>query len=213
MNWFVENISTALGKKLLMAVTGLGFVGFIFVHLAGNLSFYFGKEAFLTYVETLHKMDPIIVVVELLLLLLAIIHVSTGTVLFFQNWRARSTRYAVNKSAGGRTIGSRTMPYTGFLILLFVILHLSQFHFIDRTQMTPYDAAVNTFNSIWFSLIYIAAVILVGIHIRHGFWSLFQSLGLNNQKYMPLIRTLGILFAVAVAVGFAFVPVYIRAVT
>lgn len=213
MNWFVENISTALGKKLLMAVTGLGFVGFIFVHLAGNLSFYFGKEAFLTYVETLHKMDPIIVVVELLLLLLAIIHVTTGTVLFFQNLQARGSRYAVNKTAGGRTIGSRTMPYTGFLILLFVILHLSQFHFIDRAQMTPYDAAVNTFNNIWFSLIYIAAVILVGIHIRHGFWSLFQSLGQNHEKYMPLIRTLGIAFAVAVAVGFAFVPIYIRAVT
>ncbi|MFO7929839.1 MAG: succinate dehydrogenase cytochrome b subunit [Desulfosalsimonas sp.] len=213
MNWFVENISTALGKKLLMAVTGLGFVGFIFVHLAGNLSFYFGKEAFLTYVETLHKLDPVIVVVELLLLLLAIIHVTTGAVLFFQNLRARSTRYAVNKTAGGRTIGSLTMPYTGFLILLFVILHLSQFHFIDRAQMTPYDAAVNTFSNIWFSLIYIAAVILVGIHIRHGFWSLFQSLGLNHEKYMPLIRTLGIAFAVAVAVGFAFVPIYIRAVT
>ncbi len=213
MNWFVENISTALGKKLLMAVTGLGFVGFIFVHLAGNLSFYFGKEAFLTYVETLHKLDPVIVVVELLLLLLAIIHVTTGAVLFFQNLRARSTRYAVNKTAGGRTIGSITMPYTGFLILLFVILHLSQFHFIDRAQMTPYDAAVNTFSNIWFSLIYIAAVILVGIHIRHGFWSLFQSLGLNHEKYMPLIRTLGIAFAVAVAVGFAFVPIYIRAVT
>ncbi|MFP4158810.1 MAG: succinate dehydrogenase cytochrome b subunit [Desulfobacterales bacterium] len=213
MNWFVENISTAVGKKLLMAVTGLGFLGFIFAHLAGNLSFYFGKEAFLKYVETLHKIEPVIVVVEFLLLLVAIIHVTIGTVLFFQNWRARSTRYAVNKTAGGRTIGSRTMPYTGFLILLFVILHLSQFHFIDRAQMTPYDAAVNTFNSIWFSLIYIAAVILVGIHIRHGFWSLFQSLGLNHEKYMPLIRTLGIAFAVAVAVGFAFVPIYIRAVT
>ncbi|MFP4194665.1 MAG: succinate dehydrogenase cytochrome b subunit [Desulfobacterales bacterium] len=213
MNWFVENISTAIGKKLLMAVTGLGFVGFIFVHLAGNLSFYFGKDAFLRYVETLHKLDPIIFVAELVLLGLAVIHVSTGTVLFFQNWRARSTRYAVNKTAGGRTIGSRTMPYTGFLILLFLILHLFQFHFIDRSQMTPYDAAVNTFGNIGFALVYIVAVILVAIHIRHGFWSLFQSLGLNHEKYMPLIRTVGILFAVAIAVGFAFVPIYIRAVT
>ncbi|MFP3998511.1 MAG: succinate dehydrogenase cytochrome b subunit [Desulfobacterales bacterium] len=212
MNWFVENISTAIGKKLLMAVTGLGFVGFIFVHLAGNLSFYFGKDAFLQYVETLHKLDPIIFVAELALLGLAVIHVSTGTVLFFQNWRARNSRYAVNKTAGGRTIGSRTMPYTGFLILLFVILHLLQFHFIDRSQMTPYDAAVNTFGNGWFALIYIAAVILVAVHIRHGFWSLFQSLGLNHEKYMPLIRTVGILFAIAVAVGFAFVPIYIRAV-
>ncbi|MFW6011675.1 MAG: succinate dehydrogenase cytochrome b subunit [Desulfosalsimonas sp.] len=213
MNWFVENISTAIGKKLLMAITGLGFVGFIFIHLVGNLNFYFGKDVFLKYVETLHKLDPLIFVAELVLLGLAVIHVSTGTVLFFQNWRARKTRYVVNKSAGGRTIGSRTMPYTGFLILLFVILHLSQFHFIDRSQMTPYDAAVNTFGNIGFALIYIVSVILVAIHIRHGFWSLFQSLGLNHEKYMPIIQVVGILFAVAIAAGFAFVPIYIRAVT
>ncbi|MCF8110681.1 MAG: succinate dehydrogenase cytochrome b subunit [Desulfobacteraceae bacterium] len=212
MNWFIENISTAIGKKLLMAVTGLGFVGFIFVHLVGNLNFYFGKEVFLKYVETLHKLDPLIFVAELVLLGLAVIHVSTGTLLFFQNLRARKTRYAVNKSAGGRTIGSRTMPYTGFFILLFVILHLFQFHFIDRSQMTPYDAAVNTFGNIGFALVYIVAVILVALHIRHGFWSLFQSLGLNHEKYMPLIQTVGIIFAVAIAVGFAFVPIYIRAV-
>lgn len=213
MNWFVENISTAVGKKLLMAVTGLGFVGFIFVHLVGNLSFYFGKEAFLTYVETLHKLDPLIAVIEIVLLVLAVVHVGTGTLLFFQNWRARITRYAVKKAAGGRTIGSRTMPYTGFFILLFVILHLLQFHFIDRTQITPYDAAVSTFGNVWYALTYIAAVILVGLHIRHGFWSLFQTLGFNHEKYMPLIQTVGILFALAAAVGFAFVPIYIRAVT
>jgi len=213
MNWFVQNISTAVGKKLLMAITGLGFVGFIAVHLAGNLTFYFGKDAFLHYVETLHALGPVIVIVELVLLALAVIHVSTGSVLFIGNWQARKTRYAVSKSAGGRTIGSRTMPYTGFLILLFVILHLSQFHFIDRTQLTPYDAAVNTFGNIFFALIYIGAVVLVGIHIRHGFWSLFQSLGLNHEKYMPAIRAVGIAFAIAAAVGFAFIPIYIRAVT
>jgi succinate dehydrogenase / fumarate reductase cytochrome b subunit len=212
MNWYPQNISTAIGKKLLMAVTGLGFMGFILMHLAGNLSFYFGRDAFLKYVETLHTLGPIIVVVELGLLALAIIHVGTGTILFFQNRGARTTRYAVKKTAGGRTIGSRTMPYTGFLILLFVILHLSQFHFIDHAVQTPWDAAVDTFNNGLFVLIYMAAVVLVGIHIRHGFWSLFQTLGLNNEKYMPLIQTIGIVIAVAAAVGFFFVPVYIRAV-
>jgi len=212
MNWFTQNISTAIGKKLLMALTGFGFVGFILMHLAGNLSFYFGKDAFLKYVETLHTLDPIIFVVELVLLALAIVHVSTGTILFFQNRKARTTRYAVKKTAGGRTIGSRTMPYTGFIILLFVILHLSQFHFIDHAVETPWDAATSTFSNGWFALIYMAAVIIVGIHIRHGFWSLFQTLGLNNVKYMPLIQAIGIFLAIAVAVGFVFVPVYIRAV-
>lgn len=210
MNWFVDTLRTSIGKKLLMAITGFGFLGFIFIHLAGNLTFYLGREAFLAYVTFLHGFPPLIVVTEITLLILALVHVTTGFVLFLENVRARGGRYAVNKSAGGRTIGSATMPYTGFLILLFVLLHLKQFHFIDTSQLNIHDIASATFSSGLFAVIYIAAVILVGIHIRHGFWSLFQTIGWNHDKYMPLIRTVGILFAVAVAVGFAFVPIYLR---
>ncbi len=209
MNWFVDTIQTSIGKKLLMAITGLGFIGFLFIHLVGNLTFYFGKDVFLAYVEYLHSFEPVVVAVEIVLLILAAIHVITGVTLFLQNRRARPKRYKVNESGGGRTIGSATMPYTGFLILLFVILHLQHFHFIDATNQTVFDAAVSTFSLWYYTGIYIAAVIIVGLHIRHGFWSLFQTIGWNHDRYMPAIRTVGVLFAVAVAVGFGFIPVYI----
>jgi len=213
MNWFVDAMRTSIGKKLLMAVTGFGFIGFILIHLAGNLTFYLGRDAFLAYVTFLHGFEPLIVVTGVTLLILAAVHVTTGTVLFLQNWKARQGRYAVNKNAGGRTIGSATMPYTGFLILLFVVLHLSQFHFIDPAEGNVHDVAVATFSSVLYAIVYIVAVILVGIHIRHGFWSLFQTIGWNHDKYMPLIRAVGILFAIAVAVGFGFVPIFIGITT
>lgn len=213
MNWFADAFGTSIGKKLLMAITGFGFLGFIFAHLAGNLTLYLGKDAFMAYVTYLHGFDPLIVAVEILLLILAIVHVGTGLLLFLQNRKARPGRYAVNKSGGGRTIGSATMPYTGFLILLFVILHLKQFHFIDTTSQTIHDIATSTLTTPLFAVIYMAAVILVAIHIRHGFWSLFQTLGWNHEKYMPLITKVGILFAIAVALGFGFIPVYIGVTT
>lgn len=213
MNWFADTFKSSIGKKLLMAITGLGFLGFITTHLAGNLTFYLGKDAFLAYVHYLHGFEPLIVFVETMLLILAVIHVSAGFLLFFQNRKARPGRYAVNKSGGGRTIGSATMPYTGFLILLFVILHLKQFHFVDTTNQTVYDIATSTLTTPLFATIYMAAVVLVAIHIRHGFWSLFQTIGWNHEKYMPIIRTVGILFAIAVALGFGFIPVYIGITT
>ncbi len=213
MNWFTDAFGTSIGKKLLMAITGFGFLGFIFAHLAGNLTLYLGKDAFMAYVTYLHGFDPLIVAVEILLLILAIVHVGTGLLLFLQNRKARPGRYAVNKSGGGRTIGSATMPYTGFLILLFVILHLKQFHFIDTTNQTIHDIATSTLTTPLFAVIYMAAVVLVAIHIRHGFWSLFQTLGWNHEKYMPLITKVGILFAIAVALGFGFIPVYIGVTT
>ena len=209
MNWFVETIQTSIGKKLLMAITGLGFLGFLFIHLVGNLTFYFGKDVFLAYVKYLHSFEPVILVIEIILLILAAVHVITGLTLFLQNRRARPKRYKVHESGGGRTIGSATMPYTGFLILLFVILHLQHFHFIDTTNQTVFDAAVSTFSLWYYTFIYIAAVIIVGLHVRHGFWSLFQTIGWNHDRYMPAIRTVGVLFAIAVAVGFGFIPVYI----
>ena len=113
MTWLVSTLLSSIGKKLMMAITGLCFCGFLAGHLAGNLTIYLGKDAFNSYAENLHSLGPIITLVELGLLFLAIVHILTGTTLFYQNFIARPVRYSVNKWAGGRTIGSATMPYTG----------------------------------------------------------------------------------------------------
>ena len=120
----IQTLWSSIGKKLLMALTGLAFCGFLAGHLAGNLTIYGGKDAFNSYAEHLHALGPVLTLAEWGLLLFAVVHVCTGLILFYQNFRARTSRYVVNKKAGGRTIGSMTMPYTGILLLGFIILHL-----------------------------------------------------------------------------------------
>ncbi|MCP3950980.1 MAG: succinate dehydrogenase cytochrome b subunit [Desulfobacterales bacterium] len=209
MDWLIKTVGTSVGKKLLMALTGLAFCGFLAAHLAGNLTLYGGADAFNSYAEHLHSLGPLITVAELGLLALFLVHVLTGLVLFLQNLKARPQRYAVDHSAGGRTIGSRTMPYTGVLILLFIIYHLMNFHFVDKSHTTIFAIVSGTFANPIQMILYIAAMIVVAVHVSHGFWSLFQSFGANHPKYMPAIKILGLLFAVAMGVGFGFIPVYV----
>ncbi len=209
MNWFFEAFSTAIGKKLLMAVTGLGFCLFLLIHLIGNLTVYGGPGVFISYVTHLHALGPLIAVAEYGLLFFAVIHVSTGLLLFIQNRRARPIGYAVKRNAGGRTIGSATMPYTGLIILCFIVIHLLNFKLIDQTPQTVFNTLTNLFSVLSYILVYTAAVIAVAIHVRHGFWSLFQTLGVNHPKYMPFIQGMGIMFSLLIAGGFGFIPVYI----
>ena len=209
MNWITQTFGSSLGKKLLMAVTGLGFIGFLIAHLAGNLSIYAGRDAFNNYALHLHALGPLLTVFELGLLTLAVVHVFTGALLFYQNWQARPQRYQVYKSSGGRTIGSATMPYTGFLILLFVIFHLTNFSFVDKTNTTIFDIVAGSFQNPAYVAIYVAAMIVVALHVSHGFWSLFQTLGANHPKYMPIITGAGLVVSVLFGVGFGFIPLYI----
>ena len=209
MNWLTNTLGTSIGKKLMMAVTGLCFCGFLVVHLIGNLTLYGGQDYFNAYVEHLHSLGPLITVSELILLTLAIIHVLTGITLFFGNLKARPERYLVNKSAGGRTIGSATMPYTGFLVLAFIIFHLLYFHFVDHENQTVFQIVSNAFANNGYVFLYIVAMMIVAVHVSHGFWSAFQTLGANHPKYMPLIQGVGIAFSLVIGIGFGFIPIYI----
>jgi succinate dehydrogenase / fumarate reductase cytochrome b subunit len=209
MNWFLNMLASSIGKKLMMALTGLSFCLFLSIHLIGNLTLYGGKDLFLSYVEHLHALGPLIRVVEFGLLTLAVIHVSTGLILSWQNFQARPIRYKVNKRAGGRTIGSATMPYTGLLILIFVVIHLLNVHFIDHSLQNAFQAVDATFSAVPYVLFYTIAVIIVAIHISHGFWSLFQTLGANHPKYTSAIKGMGVIFSLLVAAGFGFIPVYV----
>ncbi len=199
---------TSLGKKLLMSVTGLCFCGFLVSHLAGNLTLLGGRAAFNGYAARLHALGPVLTVVEVALLILALVHVVTGLVLFYQNRLARPVRYQVDKWAGGRTPGSATMPYTGVLLLSFVVFHLAGFTFVDKTGTGIYEIVSATFQRPLHAAIYVIAVIIAGVHVSHGFWSAFQSLGANHPRYMPLIKALGLVLAVLVALGFGSLPVF-----
>lgn len=209
MKWLLKTFASSIGKKLLMAITGLGFIGFLTVHLIGNLTLYSGQDLFTSYVKHLHALGPLITVAELGLLLFAIIHVLIGTLLFYENLRARPVRYRVSKNAGGRTIGSAIQPYTGFIILIFVIVHLINFHFAEHTNESLYLLVSKILANRVYVFIYIFAMIVVAIHISHGFWSLFQTIGVNHPKYMPFIKTVGIALSLIFGIGFGFIPVFI----
>ena len=209
MNWMIQTLWSSIGKKLLMALTGLSFCGFLAGHLAGNLTIYGGKDAFNSYAEHLHALGPVLTLVELGLLVFAVVHVCTGLILFYQNFRARTNRYAVNKRAGGRTIGSMTMPYTGILLLAFIIFHLINFHFVDKTNTTIYQIVAQAFESPLYVVIYILAMIVAAVHVSHGLWSACQTIGVNHIKYMPFIMALSIIFSLAVGFGFGIIPIYL----
>ncbi len=209
MNWLTNTFGSSVGKKLMMAVTGLFFCFFLVLHLAGNLTLYMGKDAFNSYAEHLHSLGPLLTLAEWGLLTFAIIHISTGLFLFYQNYKARPTRYAVNKRAGGRTLGSATMPYTGVLLLLFVIYHLFNFHFVDKTHTTIFQIVSTAFAQPSYVVIYTFAMIIAAVHVSHGFWSAFQTLGANHPKYTPFLRGLSLVFSLIVGIGFGFIPVYV----
>lgn len=210
MNWLVKTFVSSIGKKQVMAVTGLFFCLFITVHLLGNLTIYAGKESFLSYVDHLHSVEALVTLAEFGLIFFAVLHVGMGLYLFFENRMARPVAYAVKKSAGGQTIGSWTAPYTGALILVFVIAHLIRFRFVDKMDTNDFLILSTTFADFGFwTLFYIVGVILVAVHVSHGFWSGFQTLGLSHPKYMPFIERLGVLFSLIIGIGFASVPVFL----
>ncbi|MBW1980610.1 MAG: succinate dehydrogenase cytochrome b subunit [Deltaproteobacteria bacterium] len=212
MNWLVRTLSTSVGKKQLMAITGMLFLLFLAAHLVGNLSIYLGAASFNSYSEHVHALGPLLVVMEVGLVLCALVHIIIAVVLFLENRKARPLKYAMDKTgSGGRTLSSRTMPYTGILILLFVIIHLSTVSrfFVDRSSRTIFDVLTQVFSHPGYIIFYTIAMVIVALHVRHGLWSAFQTVGASHPKYMPFIEKASIVFAVIVALGFGTLPLAI----
>lgn len=209
MNWLFRTFVSSIGKKQIMAVTGLGFCLFLATHLLGNLTLYGGRDLFLSYVAHLKALGYLITAAEMGLIVCAVAHVFTALLLFIENTRARPVSYAVQKGAGGRTIGSRTAPYTGVLILVFVVIHLLNFRLLDKTGTNDYLILTQKFALFGWALFYVVGVVIVAVHVSHGFWSGFQTLGLHHPKYMPFIRKVSILFSVVVGAGFASITVFV----
>ena len=209
MSWLIRIFGASIGKKLLMAITGLSFIGFLCAHLTGNLTLYMGGTAFNRYAEKLHSLGPILTVFEFGLLALALIHVTTGLILFIQNFKARSVPYENDRRAGGRTLSSVTMPYTGLIILAFVIFHLINFSFVNKTQRTIFEIVSSAFANPFYLVVYVLVMIVVALHIRHGFWSALQTIGTNHPKYMPAIMVLSVVASLIFGFGFGLLPIYV----
>jgi succinate dehydrogenase / fumarate reductase cytochrome b subunit len=187
MALFARAVSSSVGKKYIMALTGLLLGGFLLVHAAGNTTIFLGRAVFLSYAAHLHALEIAVAVAEVLLLALFLTHATTGLLLFWENRRARTSRYAVSGKAGGRTWGSATMPYTGILVLAFLLLHLFNFRFIAHDANIA-DVVSVVLGRPMYAILYGAGLAALTLHVSHGFWSLFQSAGVSHPRYDRLIR-------------------------
>ncbi|NWF91079.1 MAG: succinate dehydrogenase cytochrome b subunit [Ignavibacteriaceae bacterium] len=216
MGWFFKLINSSIGKKITMAVTGSFLLIFLVVHLVGNITLFFGPKAFNGYVKTLDVVKPLIRVVELVLLAAFLLHIFNGVRLWFENKQARGVTYKINGSSENSNVFSRTMFLTGSIVFIFLVLHLGtffwRFNVHDPTGLADmhefFQIVVELFSYWWYSLLYVVAVVLLGFHLNHGFQSAFQTFGWNHSKYTPLIKKLGAIYAIIMAVGFASMPIY-----
>ncbi len=198
-------VFSSVGKKSFMAVSGTLLSLFLLIHAVGNSTTFWGRDAFIGYADKLHSLGIFIAVFEISLLLVFLLHIILGITLFLQNLQARPSRYKVQKSSGGRTVGSRTMPYTGVVILIFILVHLGNFHFTDHTLPIA-DIVKTVLAAPLFALFYIGSMVALGLHISHGFWSLFQSLGLNHPKYNKALRYAVLLLTLILCAVYILIP-------
>jgi succinate dehydrogenase / fumarate reductase cytochrome b subunit len=220
MNWFTNFLSSTLGRKLLMALTGLFLILFLLVHLIGNLQLLHSDEgqAFNTYAHFMTS-NPLIITVSVVNFAFIFLHILWAALLTKRNRAARGTvGYAVNKNSS--TVSSRNMGILGTLILLFLVIHLKGFwyqtHFgniplVEHVQGKPvknlFAVVQEAYSQIWYVVLYVVSMAVVAFHLYHGFGSAFQTLGLNHVKYNPIIRFVGVAFSIIVPVLFALIPI------
>lgn len=184
MSWFIQTCRSSLGKKYIMALTGFLLGGFLLVHAIGNSTIFWGREAFNAYAHHLHSLGIFVPIFEIGLYSIFFLHVITGIIIFLENRKGSGGKYEVDASAGGRTWASRTMPYTGAVIFVFILIHMANFHFVEKTDTkTIADFVTQVLNNPGYTLIYTVGLSLMLLHISHGFWSLLQTLGISHPKY------------------------------
>ncbi len=226
---------TSVGKKVIMAVTGFVLVGFVVFHMYGNLKMYQGPVVFNEYAAGLRELghpvfghEHLLWVARIVLLASVVLHIWSAASLTMQSQKTTGAnsvggmrRYGEKKRQTG--YAAYTMRYGGLLIFLFIIYHLlhltfgvvgyapGEYQHPHNGEYQVYNNVVIGFQNPLISGFYIITMVFLGLHLFHGVWSMFQTLGLNNAKYTGLLRGLAILIALAVAIGNISFPIAIMA--
>ncbi len=218
-----KNLTSSIGKKFVTGITGLLLVSFVIVHLIGNLLLYAGPDAFNSYAYFLeHRLIHgwAVYVADAMLFLFFGAHAVAGISVWQKKRLARPQPYYQAGNAGGasrKSFASRTMIVSGLVILVFVILHVRMFKFgptatvvVDGIEMRDlYTLVVSTFKVWWISFAYMAVMVLLGLHLRHGIWSAFQSVGATSPRYQPVIYVGGVTLSILIGLGFFLLPLVI----
>jgi succinate dehydrogenase / fumarate reductase, cytochrome b subunit len=213
MTWVLAFVDSSIGKKAIMAVTGLVFLGFLMGHLAGNLLVFKGPAALNAYAEGLRHIPALLWAARLTLIGCVALHVWAATSLTLANLRARPVGYCEQQDVAS-TYASRTMVWSGPLLGLFVGYHLA--HLTLGVALPHEFAAGDVFRNVvsgfqhWpVAAFYVVAMLALGLHLYHGVWSMLQSLGLNHPRINRLRKIVAAILAVLIAGGNCSIPVAI----
>src|SRR5262249_47052795 len=213
---------SAVGKKYVMAITGVIGMLFVLFHMLGNLKVFLGPVDINHYGEFLRELlvpiAPRTVVLwslRIVLIVALLLHLHAAYSLTVLNHRARPVRYQSHRDYVAANFASRTMRWTGIIVLLFLAFHLADltwgFANPDFVRGEPYQNLVESLTRIPVAILYIVANIALGIHLFHGAWSLFQSIGSNNPRFNEWRRWFAATFAAIIVVGNVSIPVAIMA--
>lgn len=221
MHALKKYLSSSIGRKQLMGLTGMAWYSFLLAHLLGNIGMLAGPERFNQYGHLLlSTLAEIIIPAEIALVVTLIVHIYLAITLSIENKKARPVAYEVKK--GGRSKNTYLMMMTGTAILLFIVIHIANFRFASaglggEMPMVTYDGVtmsdlytnmLRAFSNWWYAAGYLVVFALIFSHLAHGIQSSFQSLGFNHPKWTPLVRLGGLAYAFVICGGFAFLAVW-----
>jgi succinate dehydrogenase / fumarate reductase cytochrome b subunit len=223
MSWVTKTLNSTLGRKLIMAMTGLFLILFLTGHVSGNLLLFKGDggQAFNMYAKFMTT-NPAVKLLSYLTYISVIGHIIYSITLSLHNKSARPVAYSASKGSTNSAWSSRNMGVLGTIILIFLVVHLQGFwakmHWGEMPTVT-YDGEVykdlflivgEAFKQGWLVALYVLSMIFLGFHLSHGFASAFQTLGLSHKKYSPAIKAIGMAYSILVPALFASMPLYIH---
>ncbi|MBC8256384.1 MAG: succinate dehydrogenase cytochrome b subunit [Candidatus Marinimicrobia bacterium] len=215
MTWIFTFFQSSIGKKILMATTGILLSLFLATHLLGNLMLFGGAEMFNNYVHSLANMKPVVRFAEVILTLLFLAHIISGIRVTLENKRAKSISYKISPGPETTKLHSRSMAISGSIVFIFLVFHLQTFWYSFQNMHSAdadfYDVVINSkvgYNNPLIAGFYILALLLLALHLRHGFQSAFQTFGVGDSRYKSLIETVAVFFWLVIPLGFISIPVY-----
>ena len=214
---------STIALKLLMAVSGIIFIGFVLAHMYGDLKAFSGQHSYNEYAHHLREFGApmlphtgLLWILRVVLLGSLVVHVAAAVTLWVRAKKARTIKYVVKKN-NHSTYASHLMRWGGVTLLLFIVWHLLNFT-IGKVNVTggstndPYELLVDSFETWWLTLIYLLAMLMLGAHLHHGIWSSLQTLGLtNNEHARDRAKVFGFVLALIITVGFSLVPIFVLA--
>lgn len=203
-------LDSTIGKKIVMAVTGFILFGFTVGHMVGNLQIYQGPEKINAYAHTLKSLPPLLWGTRITLLVSVLLHVTMAIQLTLLKQKARPVAYVRKKSIAS-SYASRTMMWSGPILGAFIVYHLLHFTtgqaHAQFSETDVYRNVILGFQNVPAAAFYIVAMLMLGTHLYHGVWSVFQSLGINHPRYTPWFKRLAAVAAFGLMAGNISIPV------